>query len=140
MFYRGCGDTKNCFGDTDGCVDRKNCRAVVSILVEGERYIFELQAANSKYVAVGLSEDTKMASDKKFFSSRLLNRWNLTFVGFVFRAMTALLNAKMTTVKFHYTCLGTRAKRIIEWPGWVFCINENIMFISLSNAFGYQKF
>ncbi|XP_008208684.1 putative ferric-chelate reductase 1 homolog isoform X1 [Nasonia vitripennis] len=62
-FYEGCGSTKNCFGLADGCVDQKNCRAAVSVLVEGERYIFEMQATDAQYVAVGLSDDTKMGDD-----------------------------------------------------------------------------
>lgn len=59
-FYDGCGSTKNCFGTPDGCVQLKNCKAAVSVLVRGERYLFEIHAKNSVYVAVGLSDDSKM--------------------------------------------------------------------------------
>ncbi|XP_014210218.1 putative ferric-chelate reductase 1 homolog [Copidosoma floridanum] len=63
LFYEGCGSVKNCFGTPDLCVDQKNCMAAVSVLVQGERYVFEMQSRNSKYVAVGLSEDNKMGDD-----------------------------------------------------------------------------
>lgn len=60
--YNGCGDTKICFGSPDGCVNEKTCDALVTVLVEGERYIFEMQSRGAKYVAVGLSEDNKMVT------------------------------------------------------------------------------
>ncbi|XP_012272303.1 putative ferric-chelate reductase 1 homolog [Orussus abietinus] len=65
QFYNGCGTTKNCFGAPSGCVEERNCKAVVSVLVRGERYLFELQVRErgSKYVAVGLSDDSKMGQD-----------------------------------------------------------------------------
>ncbi|XP_043793259.1 putative ferric-chelate reductase 1 homolog isoform X1 [Apis laboriosa] len=62
-FYTGCGSTKNCFGTPSGCIEEKNCIAAVTVLVHGERYLFELQARDSKYVAVGLSDDSKMGDD-----------------------------------------------------------------------------
>ncbi|XP_014234702.1 putative ferric-chelate reductase 1 homolog [Trichogramma pretiosum] len=63
-FYENCGETKNCFGIPDGCVEQQNCVAAVSVLVAGERYIFELRSTNNaKYVAVGLSDDRKMGDD-----------------------------------------------------------------------------
>lgn len=34
----------------------------MTVLVHGERYLFELQARDSKYVAVGLSDDSKMVN------------------------------------------------------------------------------
>lgn len=61
-FYTGCGSTKNCFGTPSGCIEEKNCIAAVTVLVRGERYLFELQARDSKYVAVGLSDDSKMVN------------------------------------------------------------------------------
>lgn len=61
-FYTGCGSTKNCFGTPSGCIEEKNCIAAVTVLVHGERYLFELQARDSKYVAVGLSDDSKMVN------------------------------------------------------------------------------
>lgn len=63
-------------------MDTKNCVAVVAVLVRGERYLFELQARGSKYVAVGLSEDSKMVIlrfwfffvfQSKFFTSDLIH-------------------------------------------------------------------
>ncbi|XP_043583133.1 putative ferric-chelate reductase 1 homolog isoform X1 [Bombus pyrosoma] len=62
-FYTGCGSTKNCFGTPAGCIEAKNCIAAVTVLVQGERYLFELQGRDSKYVAVGLSDDSKMGDD-----------------------------------------------------------------------------
>ncbi|XP_076665949.1 putative ferric-chelate reductase 1 homolog isoform X2 [Andrena cerasifolii] len=61
--YNGCGATKNCFGTPAGCIETKDCMAMVTVLVRGERYLFELQARDSKYVAVGLSDDSKMGDD-----------------------------------------------------------------------------
>lgn len=60
-FYTGCHITKNCFGAPDGCVNSKDCVAAVAVTVEGEQYIFEVQARRrAKYVAVGLSDDKNM--------------------------------------------------------------------------------
>ncbi|XP_076645315.1 putative ferric-chelate reductase 1 homolog isoform X2 [Halictus rubicundus] len=61
--YAGCGSTKNCFGTPEECVETKSCAAIVTVLVRGDRYLFQLQARNSKYVAVGLSDDSKMGDD-----------------------------------------------------------------------------
>jgi hypothetical protein len=60
LIYVGCGLEKTCFGFPGGCVDSKSCTAVVSCLVQGDRYEFEMKARNSAYVAVGLSQDTSM--------------------------------------------------------------------------------
>ncbi|XP_055385328.1 putative ferric-chelate reductase 1 homolog isoform X2 [Condylostylus longicornis] len=64
-FYQGCGDTKTCFGVPDGCLKEQNCRALSSINVRGEIYEFELKSTlqNARYVAVGISEDSKMGDD-----------------------------------------------------------------------------
>ncbi|XP_015186206.1 PREDICTED: putative ferric-chelate reductase 1 homolog isoform X2 [Polistes dominula] len=62
-FYEGCSETKNCFGLPDGCLQTKNCKIAVSVLVRGDRYLFEMQAREGKYVAVGLSENNKMDDD-----------------------------------------------------------------------------
>jgi len=43
-------------------VSSRDCQAIVSVLVRGERYEFEMKADNALYVAVGLSEDAKMVS------------------------------------------------------------------------------
>lgn len=61
--YTGCDQMKNCFGTPAGCIEAQNCKAMVTVMVRGERYLFELQARDSKYVAVGLSEDSKMGED-----------------------------------------------------------------------------
>lgn len=62
-FYEGCGKTKNCFGLPFGCLQTKNCKAAVAVLVRGDRYHFEMQGRDGKYVAVGLSENEKMGDD-----------------------------------------------------------------------------
>ncbi|XP_019562157.1 putative ferric-chelate reductase 1 homolog isoform X1 [Aedes albopictus] len=63
--YQGCGDTKGCFGFPEGCVESRNCRAVVATIVQGERYIFEMKSGYNRpaYIAVGLSNDAKMGDD-----------------------------------------------------------------------------
>lgn len=58
--YEGCGTTKNCFGSTDECIATGTCNAAVTVEVKGETYSFELFGLDSKFVAVGLSEDNKM--------------------------------------------------------------------------------
>ncbi|KAK2589300.1 hypothetical protein KPH14_007851 [Odynerus spinipes] len=62
-FYEGCSETKNCFGLPSGCLQTKNCKAAVAVLVRGDRYLFEMQGRDGKYVAVGLSENNKMGDD-----------------------------------------------------------------------------
>ncbi|KAI4503757.1 hypothetical protein M0802_001160 [Mischocyttarus mexicanus] len=62
-FYEGCSETKNCFGLPAGCLQTKNCKIAVSVLVRGDRYLFEMQGREGKYVAVGLSENNKMDDD-----------------------------------------------------------------------------
>lgn len=66
LIYDGCGSKKTCFGFPGGCIDTKSCTAVVSCLVQGDRYEFEMKARNSAYVAVGLSLDRNMV---RIFSS-----------------------------------------------------------------------
>ncbi|XP_055528537.1 putative ferric-chelate reductase 1 homolog isoform X2 [Wyeomyia smithii] len=63
--YEGCGETKGCFGFPEGCVETRNCRAVVATIVQGERYIFEMKSGYNRpaYIAVGLSNDAKMGND-----------------------------------------------------------------------------
>lgn len=67
--YEGCGDTKGCFGFPDGCVKTKNCRAISVVHVMGDRYQFELKtgfpwdSSKPAYIALGLSEDSKMGDD-----------------------------------------------------------------------------
>lgn len=60
LFYDGCGTTKICFGAPSGCERERNCKAVVAVIVRGERYIFEMQGKDARYIAVGLSTDSKM--------------------------------------------------------------------------------
>uniref|UniRef100_A0A182Q8D5 DOMON domain-containing protein n=1 Tax=Anopheles farauti TaxID=69004 RepID=A0A182Q8D5_9DIPT len=63
--YDECGQSKGCFGFPEGCVESKNCRAVVTIAVLGARYVFEMKAGYNRpaYVAFGLSNDAKMGDD-----------------------------------------------------------------------------
>lgn len=63
VFYEGCGTVKNCFGYPPGCLKTMNCRAVTSVTVQGDKYTFQMQAMNAKYVATGLSEDRMMGAD-----------------------------------------------------------------------------
>lgn len=64
-FYKGCGDTKSCFGFPTNCVNQQNCRAAVSTKVLGERYFFEMKTFGgpAAYVASALSLDDKMGND-----------------------------------------------------------------------------
>ncbi|XP_022913819.1 putative ferric-chelate reductase 1 homolog [Onthophagus taurus] len=63
-FYDGCGTKKTCFGAPDGCLQSKNCKAIVAVNVYGERYEFELKSHNTaSWVGVGLSQDDKMGDD-----------------------------------------------------------------------------
>lgn len=62
VFYEGCGTVKNCFGYPPGCLKTMNCRAVTSVTVQGDKYTFQMQAMNAKYVATGLSEDRMMVT------------------------------------------------------------------------------
>lgn len=81
-FYTGCGSTKNCFGTPSGCIEEKNCIAAVTVLVRGERYLFELQARDSKYVAVGLSDDSKMVN---FIDNRNIFIHGLLILFFIYQ-------------------------------------------------------
>ncbi|XP_065209987.1 putative ferric-chelate reductase 1 homolog [Planococcus citri] len=65
-FYDGCDTTKTCFGVPDGCLDKKNCNAVTSVNVQGNRYVFSMSAKNAAYVATALSEDKLMGEDVVF--------------------------------------------------------------------------
>ncbi|XP_069683115.1 putative ferric-chelate reductase 1 homolog [Periplaneta americana] len=61
--YEGCGSEKTCFGSSAGCIESRDCVAVVSCLVQGDKFVFDMQAQRSTYVAVGLSRDNKMGED-----------------------------------------------------------------------------
>ncbi|KAJ8708278.1 hypothetical protein PYW07_010403 [Mythimna separata] len=64
VIYDGCADNKLCFGVPENCIPKGDCKAVVAIFVSGDKYTFELQGTgNPKYVAAGLSMDTKMGDD-----------------------------------------------------------------------------
>ncbi|XP_030765696.1 putative ferric-chelate reductase 1 homolog [Sitophilus oryzae] len=63
-FYDGCAVNKLCFGAPADCVSSKSCKAVVGVIVTGDRYDFELKAdSNAAWVGVGLSDDDKMGDD-----------------------------------------------------------------------------
>lgn len=47
-FYDGCGTSKNCFGNKDGCVEDKSCDFVSAVKVRGSIYEFELKSKASK--------------------------------------------------------------------------------------------
>lgn len=47
-FYDGCGTSKNCFGNKDGCVDSKSCDFVSAVKVRGNIYEFELKSKAGK--------------------------------------------------------------------------------------------
>lgn len=70
-FYTGCSTTKNCFGAPAGCVKSKDCVAAVAVIVQGDQYLFELQAqGKARYVAVGLSDDKNMVIARRAEVSR----------------------------------------------------------------------
>ncbi|XP_014245063.1 putative ferric-chelate reductase 1 homolog [Cimex lectularius] len=62
--YQDCGIRKNCLGFPHDCIEQKNCRAIVAVSRDKQEYVFEMMALQSKYVAVGLSEDEKMGADQ----------------------------------------------------------------------------
>ncbi|CAH0598361.1 unnamed protein product [Chrysodeixis includens] len=64
IIYQGCADTKLCFGVPQNCIAKGDCKAIVAVFVAGDVYTFELQASdNPRYVAAGLSLDSKMGDD-----------------------------------------------------------------------------
>lgn len=62
-FYSDCDKKKSCFGVPSGCVNTKNCKVVSAVTVRGDRYIFEIKAADAAFAAVALSEDSVMGDD-----------------------------------------------------------------------------
>lgn len=58
--YEGCGDTKTCFGQPEGCVETKSCRSMVATTVRGERYEFELKANHSEFRQIMKNPSTKL--------------------------------------------------------------------------------
>lgn len=64
--YNGCGETKTCFGFPKHCLDSQSCTAITTVIVENNRYFFEVMSKGSHhpaYVATALSLDTRMEDD-----------------------------------------------------------------------------
>lgn len=61
--YEGCGVTKNCVGHPQGCLQTHDCKAVLSITTQDGNYVVDMIGHQSKYVAIGFSEDRKMGKD-----------------------------------------------------------------------------
>lgn len=61
--YAGCGVTKNCVGHPEGCTATRNCKAVLSITKQDGDYVVDMIGHQSKYVAIGFSDDRKMGKD-----------------------------------------------------------------------------
>ena len=97
--YSKCFEAKGCFGMPDGCVDKKDCKAMVTFhpsLAEEGKFDFVLQARDlpdNHYVALGLSHDMQMGNDLVLACSKkskvcneckmkLLHNSNLNFTQF----------------------------------------------------------
>lgn len=63
--YEGCGTTKTCFGFPVNCVATQSCNAVTAVIVQGERYQFEMKTSfdSPAYIATALSMDDRMGQD-----------------------------------------------------------------------------
>ena len=66
--YNGCGTSKACIGDEDGCIKGKNCTLVTTYTgASATSYEIEvfgnLEGTDSRYVAMGLSKDDEMGDD-----------------------------------------------------------------------------
>lgn len=61
--YEGCGVTKNCVGQPQGCLDTRDCAAALSITTLGDDYVVEMIGHKSVFVAIGFSDDTRMGND-----------------------------------------------------------------------------
>ncbi|KAG5873692.1 hypothetical protein JTB14_016859 [Gonioctena quinquepunctata] len=73
-FYRGCGETKYCFGAPEGCTVSQNCNSAVTVHPTGDSHIFEMKAGgNAAWVGVGLSDDNKMGDDSVIECVKLPN-------------------------------------------------------------------
>ncbi len=59
-FYDGCDAVKTCFGLPQGCIGQQNCAVVTTVSVQGNKFIFGMQAKRAAYVATGLSDDLRM--------------------------------------------------------------------------------
>ncbi|CAB4066735.1 RARS [Lepeophtheirus salmonis] len=61
--YEGCGLMKSCFGMPRGCVNTKDCSSIVAYELNGLNLKFSMIGKSSGYVAVALSEDSRMGDD-----------------------------------------------------------------------------
>ena len=71
--YEGCGTKKYCVESSPGCIENKDCVAVVAVRRRGYQFEFEMIAKNSAYVAFGISEDNKMVYSTKNCKEYVLN-------------------------------------------------------------------
>uniref|UniRef100_T1HJ15 DOMON domain-containing protein n=1 Tax=Rhodnius prolixus TaxID=13249 RepID=T1HJ15_RHOPR len=60
--YERCDTNKDCVGFPEGCLQQKNCKTVVTV-ISGNELAFEMMSLDSKYVAIGISEDRRMGRD-----------------------------------------------------------------------------
>ena len=67
QIYSGCGSTKGCVGETEGCVNTKNCTLLTTYQGNSESdYVLEIYGIltqGNDYVASALSLDDKMGED-----------------------------------------------------------------------------
>ncbi|KAK9497211.1 hypothetical protein O3M35_004571 [Rhynocoris fuscipes] len=61
--YEGCNIRKDCLGFPQGCLDQRDCMTVINVISSDNELNFEMMSLDSKYVAVGISEDKKMGGD-----------------------------------------------------------------------------
>ena len=65
--YSGCGTTKGCVGETEGCVNAKNCTLLTTYQGSSKSdYILEIYGIltqENNYIASALSVDDKMGED-----------------------------------------------------------------------------
>ena len=65
--YSGCGTTKGCVGETEGCVNAKNCTLLTTYQGSSKSdYILEIYGIltqENNYIASALSLDDKMGED-----------------------------------------------------------------------------
>jgi hypothetical protein len=47
--YSGCGDTKSCFGFPNNCITTHDCKAVSTIHVRGDKYVFSIKSGPGEY-------------------------------------------------------------------------------------------
>ena len=65
--YSGCGTTKGCVGETEGCVNAKNCTLLTTYQGSSKSdYLLEIYGIltqENNYIASALSLDDKMGED-----------------------------------------------------------------------------